>query len=509
LRQTTKFVALLSTALLSATALAGCAGSSDGSEASKDSLAVATSTPLRTFDPTQMDCGAGRLYCQAAYDTLLHQNATGDPEPGMATSFTYDKTRTRLTLQLREGIAFSDGSAFDAHTAKASLDWFMKAGGPSSIMASALKSVSVEGADRLLIELKEPDPALLLNLSSNLGMMASAAALRSPEIASQPVGSGPYLYNASKSQSGTTVFDRNEEYWDKQAYPFDHLKLVQLADPNTILNALKVGQIDAAGVIPSQLGPVKAAGMSVMESAGNWNGLVLADRAGSVQPALGKVEVRRAINLALDRDLFTQELVPDGSTWSDQIFAPGGPAYDEDLNDRYQRDVATAKQLMADAGYSGGFSVSMPDLSQFVGSPALNTAIDQQLGAINIEVTWEKVPVMELLSSMQGGKFPMFFMALGTKSPWQDLQLSVLPDATFNPFHSSAPELDALLADAQTAGLGAAQSEAFKAVNTWLVDNAWFAPIFAGSAGVAFAPGITVEQQAQGVDLVRFQRAGK
>ncbi|WP_406022459.1 ABC transporter substrate-binding protein [Nocardioides sp. NBC_00850] len=509
MRKPTKLVALLSAAVLSAAALAGCGGSSEGDGAPKDTLTLATPTPLTTFDPTQMDCGSGRLYCQAAYDTLLHPAPDGTPEPGMATSFTYDDTRTELTLELRSGITFSDGTAFDATVAKAVIDWFGRTDGPRSTVADAIKSVSAPGPDRLVIKLKEPDPALLVNLTDNLGIMTSPAALKSGNLTKVPVTSGPYLYSADKSQTGTTVFERNEDYWDAEAYPFDHLKLVQLADPNTLLNALKVGQIDAAAVLSQQLKPVKEAGFTVRESAGAWYGLILADRAGDVLAPLGDVRVRQAINLAVDRKLFTEELLPGGSTLSAQIFAPGGAVYDDELNQQYERDLAKAKDLMAAAGFASGFTATMPDLSQFVGSPALNTAITQQLGEIGIKVVWQKVPVTELLSSMQDGKFPMFFMSLGTKAPWQDIQLSVLPTATFNPYESEDPALAKLLAVAKKAAPGAPQDQAFRAINTWLVENAWFAPMFASSTNWVSVDGITVEPQTQGIDLVRFQRSEK
>lgn len=509
MRKPTKLVCLLSAAVLGAAALAGCGGSSEGDSASKDTLTLATSTPLTTFDPTQMDCGSGRLYCQAAYDTLLHPGADGSPEPGMATSFSFDGTRTELTLELRRGITFSDGASFDAKAAKTVIDWFRKTDGPRSNTADTIENVEVLSADRLVVRLKEPDPALLVNLTENLGMMASPAALSAEGLKKAPVSSGPYVYNASKSQTGTTVFDRNDDYWDKKAYPFDHVKLVQLADPNTLLNALKVGQIDAAGILSQQLKAVRNAGFEVRESAGSWYGLILADRAGKVLPALGDVRVRQAINLAVDRKVFTEELLPGGSTLTTQIFAPGGAVYDEELDKQYDRDVTKAKDLMAAAGYADGFTAEMPDLSQFVGSPALNTAITQQLGSIGIEVVWKKIPVMQLLSSMQDGQFPMFFMSLGSKSPWQDIQLSVLPKATFNPYRSEDPALTPLLATAKKEAPGKAQDEAFRAIDAWLVENAWFAPMFASSTNWATVDGITVEPQVQGIDLVRFQRSQK
>lgn len=510
MRKTTKLVALFAAALSGATALTGCGGSSSGgSSATKDTLRIAVLSPVTTFDPTKIDCGSGRFFCQTAYDALLHPAADGSMEPGMATSFTYDKSATKLTLKLREGITFTDGTPFDANVAKKNMDFFIKAGGPTVSQADSIRSVSAPDADTLVIDLETPDPGLLVSLSENLGMMAEPTALAAGKLGKAPVGSGPYVYNADKSQTGSAVFDRNENYWDKASYPFDHVKLIQLSDPNTILNAIKVGQIDAAGAVAKQLDGFVSAGFKIRESAGNWNGLIIADRAGKTLPPLGKVEVRQAINLAVDRDLFTTELVPNGSTWTDQIFAPGGPAYDEALNDRYRRDIAKAKQLMADAGYAEGFSVTMPDLSQFVGGPSLNTAMIQQLGEIGIKVIWKKVPIIELIGALQQGKYPMFFFALSTSTPWKDLQTSVLPNATFNPFKSEDPALNKLLSQAKNAAPGATQDKAYKAINTFLVDNAWFVPMFTSTSAWATVDSVSIDPQTFGIDLVRFKPTGK
>lgn len=503
-----KLACLLAATVTTASALAACGGTSGGGGSTDDTLSVGLQSPLLTFDPTKMDCATSRLYCQAAYDTLVHLSADGEPEPGMAESFEYDAKGTALTLTLRKGITFTDGTAFDATTAKAALDWFIKNGGPNAAMSASITQVLADG-DNLVIALSEPDPALLGNLASNLGMMASPEALKSSSIGTEPAGSGPYVYNKARSQTGSTYFDRNDDYWDTAAYPFAHLELVQLSDPNTVLNALKVGQIDAATVGARELPAAKEAGLSVMESAGSWTGLVLADRDGKVQPALGEVEVRQAINLALDRDFYITELVPTGAVATDQIFAPGGPAYDEALDAQFDHDVDKAKALMSEAGYADGFSVTMPDLSQFVGGPAPNAALEQMLGAINIKVTWEKVPVIELLGAMQGGKFAMFMMALPTQSPWQDIQAAVLPEAAFNAFHNADPALDRLLSAARNATPGAEQDAAYKAINTWLVDNAWFAPLINSSTPFVSVEGVTIEPQVQGVDLARYQPTKK
>ncbi|OLT11189.1 hypothetical protein BJF79_04700 [Actinomadura sp. CNU-125] len=171
--------------------------------------------------------------------------------------------------------------------------------------------------------------------------------------------------------------------------------------------------------------------------------------------------------------------------------------------------MAKAKKLMAEAGHPDGFSVTMPDLTSFAGTPALNTAVEKQLGAIGVKVKWEKVPPQEVLGAMQSGEYPMFFTSMPSKKPWQDIQLSVLRSAAWNPFQTSDPELTELVRAARYADPGPARDAAFKAVNRWLVANAWYAPIMAPVQAWASGSGVRIERQSQGSppDLVRFQRS--
>lgn len=489
------------------TALAGCGQSTQGG-VSDDTLTLATASPLGSFDPVKFDVGPGKPYWQAVYDTLLRQDANRNVIPGMASAFGYDSAHTTLTLDLRKDLRFSDGAAFDANAAKANLARFTSTPGPNSATGEAITGIDAVRPDQLVLHLSAPDPALLPNLASALGTMVSPDALSKGGFDQVPVGSGPYLYDSAGSQPGTTVFRRNSAYPDGSQYPFDRLELVAISDPNTIRNGLTTGRLDAGSFVATDASKLQAAGLSTVQVANAWNGLILADRAGTIQPALGKPEVRQAINMVVDRDLF-RTLAPGNPPATTQIFAPGSGAYDEQLNAAYPHDVTKAKELMARAGYPGGFAVTMPDMTSFTGSPALNTALDMQLGAIGITVTWEKVPPTQLLTSMTSGRFPMFFMSLGMKSPWEDLQLSVLPAAAWNPFHVSEPELAALISAAQHAEPGTAQDAAFRAVNRQLVQSAWFAPIFGAETVWASVAGVKIERQERGYpDLVRFQRAG-
>ncbi|OLT11190.1 hypothetical protein BJF79_04705 [Actinomadura sp. CNU-125] len=243
---------------------------------------------MSSFDPTRLNTGSGLLYWQAVYDTLVRLDARRRPVPGLATSFEYNDDQTELTLDLRRGVTFSDGSAFDAEAAKANLDRFRTTDGPGKATAASIEEVRVAASHRLVLRLSEPDPALLANLASALGAMASPRALEAGTVAQKPVGSGPYVHDAAGSREGTVSYTRNKSYWGNKDFPFDDLEIVTLADPNTVLNGLKAGQIDAAAVRPAQIEAAEARGLSIVKSSTDWKGLVIADREGKTLPPLGR-----------------------------------------------------------------------------------------------------------------------------------------------------------------------------------------------------------------------------
>lgn len=74
----------------------------------------------------------------------------------------------------------------------------------------------------------------------------------------------------------------------------------------------------------------------------------------------------------------------------------------------------------------------------------------------------------------------------------------VAPNAPWNPLKDQTPELEAMIKDVQFAADDAARATAVKKVNTYLVDNAWFAPWYRLASPYAFkADHVGVEMQYQ------------
>ncbi|MFD6354260.1 ABC transporter substrate-binding protein [Nocardia tengchongensis] len=489
--------------LLTATA---CAGAVDGNRAAPDgNLVLVTNQPNASFDPPLMRIGPQALYWQAVYDTLLHTDVRGEPLPGMAASWSYDQSKLNLTLSLRQDITFSDGTAFDAAAVESNFEHFMATPGPNGAMTTAVKSVEVTGPHQVVIHLERLDPGLLTNLSSALGAMAAPAAITRGDLATAPSGAGPYTLQVSASSTERKVYQRNSTYRDPAAYPFDTLEVQYYADVNPVLNQLKTGQIDAAMVRAGVTADLEASGVNVISNSSEWAGMLLLDRAGVSVPALRDVRVRQALNYAFDRKYISS--VTDGNPVpTAQIFNVDSIAYDPALEDYYTFDVHKAKSLLAEAGYGNGFTLPLPDLTAILG-PAINSTVNQALNAIGVTVDWQRASPTNMSADIAAGKIPVTMFQLAANTPWQTITTSVAPNAGYNPLHSETPELNALIDRVRTASDPAQSAAAYKAVNRYLVENAWFVPLFRPAKYFALNAGITTEYQITGSvpDLSRFK----
>jgi peptide/nickel transport system substrate-binding protein len=87
------------------------------------------------------------------------------------------------------------------------------------------------------------------------------------------------------------------------------------------------------------------------------------------------IMVRKALNKAVDRETFKQELYK-GRVWDSKVHSfhseltPWNPQWDADWEAEYGYDLEAAKQLLVDAGYPEGFEIIVP-MYPFPGAPEL------------------------------------------------------------------------------------------------------------------------------------------
>lgn len=457
--------------------LSACGSSGKESASSAESLTIATAIDLNSFDPADGIDGHFPQYLQPVYDSLVRIDPEGKLQPMLATEWSYDDARTTLSLTIREGVKFSDGAVLDAEGVKANLLNVKNGKGTLSTALLGVEDIEVASPTKVTLKLAAPDPTLLRNLGQPPGMMASPKALGTPQLKTTPVGSGPYLFDAKNTTKGSKyTFTRNEKYWDKdnKAIPtYKTIILKPIVDTTARLNALRSGQADAAMGDPSVAAEAKSAGLRVTTwSTGDLGALYIFDRDGKSVPALKDVRVRQAINYAIDPDALVKQILKGYGTPTRQAFNLDSNGYEKSLEGRYSFDPAKAKQLLAEAGYADGFELPMPELPI---TAQLGAVVGQQLKDVGITVKWQKVAMSNAIAEVSSGKFPAILMFFQSGDPWQALNYYIAPNAPWNPLHTSDPEVSDLIAKAQ-GQTGTEQGETYKALNSYVVENAWFAP---------------------------------
>ncbi|MER5193694.1 ABC transporter substrate-binding protein [Streptomyces sp. NPDC002884] len=495
-------LAVLCTALT--LTLAACGGgtgttadgkSTGGTKVAGDTLTCAEQQAPASMNPATADLGFVD-FTMLSYESLFYLSPEGKVEPALAKSWEYVGTGNQeLSVTLRPGVRFADGTAVTAAAVKASLEYAKTAQGNQAHYLTD-STITTTGDLALTIKLAKPNPILptLLTQSYGIGQIISPkgladAASLTPTKTSQ--GAGPYVYAPSDSVAGDHyTYTANPNYYDKSKQNYKKIVIRIVQNGQTAVNAMKTGQVDVYKGDYTSAASAKAAGMSTVGLPVILQGLSLIDRKGEVSEPLGDVRVRQAINYAIDRKAVTEALLGDQGTPTVQTVIKGGDGYSEELADHYAYDPAKAKQLLAEAGYADGFE--LPVLAAtFVGFDTMAEAIAGQLSKVGIKV---KVDAMTSITSFVENQTNKKYPAVSggfTEEPMylEGLDLFMPGSKVFNGFGSTAPELTELF-DKAAAAEPAQQAELDRQMQEYLVKNAWYAPVAFTPVNYYVRPGI-------------------
>lgn len=429
----------------------------------------------------------------AVYEGLLFYDIQrSEYLPGLAEEFELSDDRTTAEFVLRENVDFTDGEHLDAETAAEVLTALMSNLVEASAWPYPDYDVHFRATDEYLLEVTTAIP-MAPRLGSAFDSVVGLA-IFSPlylddfaPLGTAPVGTGPYVLDEVVPEVSAT-FTRNPDYWDDDAALFDGLEVIVFEDKIAGLNALKSGQVDVVPISSSAAADAEVNGFRIHEGFIDTTGLWLADRGGSIQPALADVRVRRAIQLAFDRDVINESVNHGYGAITSQPFVPGTPEYVEGGDDRYGYDPEGARSLMADAGYSAGFDITIP-ITPFLGADAWEPIVTQYLGDIGIRVTYETFPdIGSYFTAAMSGTYPVLLCGTGGQTV---LDVLFLPTAVLA-FHAySDPTLDELAARV-TEGTLDETVEAASQIGEYVLDEAWFAVVSAPNVLWASNPEVEI-----------------
>lgn len=344
--------------LMGLTACGGGSTADTGDDGGSTEVSIGYAFAAETFDPVYAIAGAqASAHIHAIYGALIERDADGVERPGMAESWEWVDSKT-LRFTIRPGMTFTDGEDYDAEAVKTWIDYARTAEDAPYNNLEAIEEVVVEDPLTVTLHLNRPDPRLTKFFVGHMGAVPSPAAIESGELGISPIGAGPYILDAEKTVvDNTYTYEKNPDYWDADRFDFDTLVIKIYADANAMYNALVSGQVDIGYGNGSNFAAAESSDLEIFSQPQNANGISLYDIEGVNVPALASVEVRQALNYAVDNQSIIDTVFQGQGIASSLGFTPGsGPGYDESLLDYYEYDPEKAKSLLAEAGYGDGFS---------------------------------------------------------------------------------------------------------------------------------------------------------
>src|SRR4029450_4522905 len=225
----------------------------------------------------------------------------------------------------------------------------------------------------------------------------------------------------------------------------------------------------------------KRSGFKIESQTSGQTQFLLADHLGKKIPALGNVDVRRAINMVFDKQQIVDKLYDGHAEPIYQTFHKGDEAY-VDVADPYPFDVEKAKALMKQSGFEEGFTLTLPTMEGQAWTVML-PYVTQQLGLLNIKVKQKALTGPNAITELLSGDYPAPLWTVGSPSSLEDITIQVLSSGFWNVMHQPDAKVDALWQQILTGDQQqkvAAQQE----IGKYVLDQAWFAPIL--SPGVFY-----------------------
>jgi ABC-type transport system substrate-binding protein len=211
---------------------------------------IAVADPVRDTDPLTADTRSERLAARQIHEPLISEQVgpfgATDRMPGLAQRASGSDADTIWTLQLRDGVRFQDGTAFDADAVIANTDRWRANG-----LLADVEAVDSPRPGIVRFQLSRPDPDFPQELgASRLGLVAPAAFTGS---GGNDSGTGPF--ELRQGDPGMTLLARNSDWWGTRVGLGPGLDQVELATGATEGARADV-LIEGSAQVADELGPV-------------------------------------------------------------------------------------------------------------------------------------------------------------------------------------------------------------------------------------------------------------
>ncbi|WP_051927589.1 ABC transporter substrate-binding protein [Ruegeria halocynthiae] len=442
--------------------------------ASAETLRWARAGDSLTLDPHAQNEGPTSALAHQIMEPLVMRDHSGALVPALATEWAPSEANPNVwVFKLREGVTFHDGAEFDSEDVVFSLNRAMTPDSDYKELLASVKEVRAPDKYTVEIETDGPNPIMPNNLT-NMFMMDKGWAEANNAVKVQDYeggedtfaaknanGTGPYKL-VSREPDVKTVLAANDSYWGKDEFPLQVTEIVYTPIQNaaTRVAALLSGEVDFIQDVPVQdLERVAGTdGLDVRTAPQNrviFFGMNMGDADLTSDNVDGKnplsdVRVRQAMSMAINRDAIKQVVMRGQSAPAGMIAPPFVNGWDEAMDSSSATDVEKAKALMAEAGYSDGFSLTLdcPN-DRYVNDEAICQAAVGMLAQIGVTVNLDAKPKAQHFPLINNLETDFYMLGWGVPTYDSEYIFNFLAHTkgekygSWNGTRYSNPELDA------------------------------------------------------------------
>jgi ABC-type transport system substrate-binding protein len=275
--------------------------------------------------------------------------------------------------------------------------------------ASSLSGVTVVDPQTIEIKLSRPDATFLHVMAINFSFVVPREAVEEwgADFGKHPVGTGAFRM-AEWALGQRLVLERNPDHWKAGVPRLDQITFEIGQEPSVALLRLQNGEVDILGdgIPPAQFLQVKDDPQwapLIVEGGQLHTGYVTMN---VNTPPLDNVDVRKAINMAIDKQRIVQ-IINNRALPANQPLPPTMPGYAADY-EGYPHDPEGAKALLASAGYPDGFETELYVYNTDP-NPRIAQAIQQDLAAIGITANIQSLAQANVIEAGGSGAAPMIW----------------------------------------------------------------------------------------------------
>lgn len=374
--------------------------------AEKQELVRNNGSEPSSLDPHKVESDVENNIISDLFEGLVSVSPAGEIEPRLAEKWE-NKDNTVWTFHLRPGVTWSDGTAITAQdivwswqrlvsplTASpyASYPGNMHIVNGAEIAQGqkAPETLGVKAVDDATLEvtLTQPNAAFLAMLAHpSLVPLDKVLISRYGDKWTKPehiVTSGPYKLSQWVVNE-RIVAERNPRYWDNAHTVINKVTYLPISSETADVNRYKAGEIDIVYTVPinqfAQLKKTMGDQLDVSPQLATYY-----YEFNTTRPPFNDPRVRRALNMALDKDIIAEKVLGQGQRPAWLISQPdiGGVKLHNPEYASWPREkrIAEAKKLLSEAGYN--------ETHPLVFNLLYNTSESHQRIAIAASSMWKK-----------------------------------------------------------------------------------------------------------------------